>query len=88
WLSQVYVSFRTVLALPAAASQEDTAGALVDLLGSLAGLLLSPVVSLDQRLRLSETRSLSTGAIETTAVRHVQQTPSTFAWQRSLADVT
>lgn len=88
WLSQVYVSFRTVLALPAAASQEDTAGALVDLLGSLAGLLLSPVVSLDQRLRLSETRPLSTGAIETTAVKHVQQTPSTFAWQRSLADVT
>ncbi|MBU0938640.1 MAG: hypothetical protein KJ715_06780 [Gammaproteobacteria bacterium] len=88
WLSQVYGSFRAVLALPAGATQEDRANALAELLGSLAGLLLSPVVNLDERLRLSETKPLRISSIETTPARHVQQTPSTFAWQRSLADVT
>lgn len=88
WLSQVYGGFRAVLALPAGASQEASANALAELLGSLAGLLLSPVVSLDQRLRLSETQPRLTGSLATPALRHVQQTPSTFAWQRSLADVT
>lgn len=84
WLAQVYGSFRAVLALPAGASQEESATTLAELLGSLAGLLLSPVVSLDQRLRLSEFRS----APIQTSTAHVQQTLSASAWQRSRADVT
>ncbi len=88
WLSQVYGSFRAVVALPAGASQEDSAEALVELMGSVAGLLLSPVVNLDQRLRLNEIKPLATVSFETLPVRHVQQTPLTFSWHRSLADVT
>lgn len=91
WLSQVFGSFRAVLALPTGASAEESANALTELMGSLAGLLLSPVVNLDQRLGLSESKLATIGAverIETLPASHVQQTVSTFAWQRSLADVT
>lgn len=91
WLSLAFGSFRTVLALPATASEEDNATALVELMGSLAGLLLSPVVGLDERLRLSGTRAVTHGSIaqfESPPITHAQQALSTFAWQRSLADIT
>lgn len=91
WLSLVLGSFRTVLALPATASEEDRATTLVELMGSLAGLLLSPIVGIDERLRLSETRPVtqrSIARLDSLPVKHARQTPATFAWQRSLGDVT
>ncbi|AZF33626.1 hypothetical protein C4J89_4178 [Pseudomonas sp. R4-35-07] len=91
WLFQTFRTFRTVLALPAQASREDTANALAELMGSVAGLLLSPVVTLDQRLRLRAIKTVTTGVVSAPEVippNHVRQSASTFAWQRSLADIT
>lgn len=91
WLFQTFKTFRAVLALPPDASQEDAAAALTELIGSLAGLLLSPVVKLDERLGLSASKSVTTGTVHTTdviPVGHVRQPTSTFAWPRSLADIT
>ncbi len=69
WLFQTFKTFRAVLALPPDASQEDAAAALTELIGSLAGLLLSPVVKLDERLGLSASKSVTTGTVHATG-RH------------------
>lgn len=91
WLFQTFRTFRTVLALPAQASREETANALAELMGSVAGLLMSPVVTLDQRLRLDAIKTVTTGAAqgsEVIPVSHTLEPVWKFAWQRSHADIT
>lgn len=91
WLSQMFDSFRTLLALPPGASQEDSASALIELIGSSAGLLLSHVVPLDERLRLRETWPITGGRggrVAFTGGPHIHQPVAAFAWQRSMADIT
>ncbi|MBO0492841.1 DUF6543 domain-containing protein [Pseudomonas sp. Marseille-Q1929] len=91
WLAQAFGSFRAVLALSPRASQKESLDALVELIGSVAGLLMSPVVSLDERLRLTEAKLVIGGWLgtdEISPVSHFRQTPVAFAWQRTLADVT
>lgn len=91
WLFQALATFRAVLALPAQASREASADTVAELMGSLAGLLMSPVVRLDERLRLNGPRVLSAGAgqvRESIPVSHARQSASTFAWQRAFADIT
>ncbi|MEX5629066.1 hypothetical protein [Pseudomonas marginalis] len=85
WLSQTFRTFQAVLALPAETSREDSANAFAELIGSVAGLLMSPVVTLDQRLRLSSGAAQAHDLIPASHTRH---SASTFAWQRSFADVT
>lgn len=87
----MFDSFRTLLALPPGASQEDSASALIELIGSSAGLLLSHVVPLDERLRLRETWPITGGRggrVAFTGGPHIHQPVAAFAWQRSMADIT
>ncbi len=91
WLFQVFATFRAVLALPAEAGPQASAEATAELIGSLAGLLMSPVVRLDERLRLNGPSTLSAGAgqvREAIPISHKRQSVSTFAWQRAFADIT
>ncbi len=81
WLFQSFRTFQAVLALPAPASREESAEAIAELLSTLVGLLMSPVVSLDERLGLGfgTARARDVGR-----VGHVRQSVSEFAF----ADVT
>ncbi|MFO2462628.1 hypothetical protein OOJ96_01815 [Pseudomonas sp. 15FMM2] len=90
WLLQISASFRAVLALPSDASQEARADMMAELIGSLSGLLMSPVVMLEERLGLMgvEPDIRWTGGGEAIAPVHSRQSVSTFDWHSAMADVT
>jgi len=89
WLTQILASTQAFVALPQDADQAARAAVVSELIASLSGLLMSRVMTLDERLGLSEAKPGITRLPETMARPvDVRYQAASFPWRRALGDLT
>ena len=90
WLMQTFSISQDVLAVPGDASRADDRCAIGELIDSIAGMLMNPVMHLDERLRLSAAQRAEGAepAHERGQIRHVRYAMTRFPGAHAFNDVT
>lgn len=90
WLLQTFSIAREVFTVPGDASRRDHSRAVGELIDGIAGLIMNPVMHLDERLRLNTVPFIGGGvpAHELSEVRHIRYSIARFPAARQFNDVT